>query len=81
MKIMSVKKNKEFPSYIVNKNNTPIYSGNAEKFNILRTLNKKFRICPIFDEQNNPIINNNYMAINLGNQIGWIHTQYLTQIK
>ena len=74
-------KNKEFPSYIVTKNKTPIYSGNAKKFNILRTLNKKFRICPIFDEQNNPIINNNYMAINLGNQIGWIHTQYLTQIK
>lgn len=80
-KIYERAKNNEFPSFIVNKNNVPIYSGNAEKFDVLRTLNKKFRICPIFDEQNKPIINKNYMAINLGNQIGWIYIQYLTQIK
>lgn len=74
-------KDKNFPSFIINKNNTLIYRGNSDKFDIIRTLNKNFRICPIFNEQNQPLINNNYMAINLGNQIGWIHTQYLTQIK
>ena len=73
-------KNKVFPSFLVNKNNTPIYSGNSDKFESLFSLNKNFRICPIFDEQNQPLITSNYMAINCGNKIGWIHTQFLTKI-
>lgn len=74
-------KDKLFPSFIINKNYIPIYSGNDEKFEVLRTLNKNFRICPIFNRFNKPLINNNYMAINLGNKIGWVHIQFLTRIK
>ena len=74
-------KDKYFPSFIINKYNVPVYSGSDIKFEIIMTLNKNFRICPIFDNFNSPIVHNGYMGINCGNKIGWINTEFLTQVK
>lgn len=70
----------KFPSYIV-KNTAKIYSGNDIKFENFLTLNRNFRVCPLFDNNYIPIINNGYMAINCGDRIGWIDINLLEEVN
>lgn len=69
------------PSFLTIEKSNKIYSGNSEKFEHIFTLNRNFRVCPIFNESGIPIICNNFMAINLGNKVGWININNLKEVK
>ena len=70
-----------FPSFIIASRNAAVYSGNDTKFETIITLDRKFRICPIFNKNWEPVIVNNYMAINCGDRIGWIDVKNLIEVK
>lgn len=70
-----------FPSFTVTPWTASVYSGCGEKYEKIFTLHRAFRVCPIFTSNYTPLISNDYMAINCGNTIGWIHMNNLIEVN